>query len=425
MIRTLTMTAICALSIGASAAQAQQAASPTTPAQVPGSPRYFPQSLKVDGQPNELRPPEKADDKPEFPGQTRAPYRASVPVQMVTVTDKLTRPWSVALLPDGRYLVTEKAGKLRIVDKSGTLSDPFTGVPAVQAVGQGGLLDVVLDPGFASNKRIFFTYTQARSATTSGIAIARATLDEASKALKDVKVIYEVQPAAPISQSNQQGSRIAIDKDGLLFVAIGDRSSRAPWLKAQDMTTAMGKILRITADGAPAPGNPFINTAGVLPEIWSAGHRNQHGIAFDADGQLWETEHGPQGGDELNKIEKGKNYGWPVIVHGIDYTGLAIGEGITAKGGLEQPLYYWDPVIAPSGMAFYSGKLIPQWNGSVLISALRGQQISRLTLSNGKVVAEEPLFGDANLRFRDVRVDREGAVIALTEDGKLLRIIPR
>jgi len=425
MIRTTTTIAVCALCIGVSAVQAQQAASPPAPAQVPGSQRYFPPSLKVDGQPNELRPPEKTDDKPVFPNQTRAPYRASVPVQMVTVTDKLTRPWSVAVLPDGRYLVTEKAGRLRIVGTDGAVSDPFAGVPAVQPVGQGGLLDVVLDPQFASNQRIFFTFTQVRSDTTSGIAIARATLDESSKALKDVKVIYEVQPAAPISQSAQQGSRIAIGKDGLLFVAIGDRSTRGPWLKAQDMTTAMGKILRLTADGAPAPGNPFINTAGVLPEIWSSGHRNQHGIAFDAAGQLWETEHGPQGGDELNKIDQGKNYGWPVIVRGIDYTGLAIGEGLTAKAGLEQPQYYWDPVIAPSGMVFYSGKLIPQWNGSVLISALRGQQISRLTLSDGKVIAEEPLFGNMNLRFRDVRVDSEGAVVVLTEDGKLLRIIPR
>jgi aldose sugar dehydrogenase len=423
MIRLLSTTAICALGIGAAFGQAQQAATPAAPAPAPS--RSFPPSPKIEGQPNETRSPEKANDKPEFPGQTRAPYRASVPVQLVTVTDKLTRPWSVALLPDGRYLVTEKAGTLRVVNKDGALSDPFAGVPSVVANGQGGLLDVVLDPGFASNKRIFFTFTQARAEGTSGIAIARATLDEQSKALKDVKVIYAAQPAVTMAQSSQQGSRIAIARDGSLFVTIGDRSTRGPWLKAQDMTTALGKIIHITSDGAPAPGNPFASTHGVLPEIWSAGHRNQHGIAFDATGQLWEVEHGPQGGDELNIIRPGKNYGWPVIVHGIDYTGLEIEEGITAKAGFEQPQYYWDPVIAPSGFAFYSGKLIPQWNGSVLISALRGQQITRLTLSNGKVVSEEPLFGTENMRFRDVRVDKEGAVIALTENGKLLRIIPK
>lgn len=416
MIRRLTTTAICALCIAIAIAIAAEAQQPA---------RIFAPSPKVEGQPNESRPAEKPDDKPEFPGQTRAPYRASVPVQSVTITDKLTRPWSVALLPDGRYLVTQKAGTLRIVDKAGVLSDPFAGVPAVVATGQGGLLDVALDPGFQSNKRIFFVFTQARAEGTSGLAVARATLDERSKSLKDVKVIYAVQPAVPVAQSSQQGGRIAIARDGTLFVTIGDRSTRGPWLKAQDMTTALGKIIRITADGTPARGNPFLNTPGVLPEIWSAGHRNQHGIAFDASGQLWEAEHGPRGGDELNIIQPGKNYGWPVIVHGIDYTGRPIGEGITAKEGLEQPQYYWDPVIAPSGLAFYSGKLIPQWNGSVLVPALRGQQISRLTLNNGKVVAEEPLFSDENMRFRDVRVDREGAVVALTEDGKLLRIVPK
>ncbi|HEY4367122.1 MAG TPA: PQQ-dependent sugar dehydrogenase [Steroidobacteraceae bacterium] len=423
MIRRFTTTAICALCFGVTAADAQQAPGPASPAAAPA--RTFTASSKVEGQPNETRPPEKADDKPEFPGQTRAPYRASVPVQSVTITDKLALPWSVALLPDGRYLVTEKAGTLRIVDKDGALSDSFAGIPAVLVTGQGGLLDVALDPKFSSNKRIFFAFTQARAAGTSGLAVARATLDEQSKSLKDVKVIYAVQSDAPVSQSAQQGGRIALAKDGTLFVTIGDRSTRGPWLKAQDMTTALGKIIHITADGTPAPGNPFLHTPGVLPEIWSSGHRNQQGIAFDASGQLWEVEHGPQGGDELNSIHPGKNYGWPVIVHGIDYTGKPIGAGITAKAGLEQPQYYWDPVIAPSGLAFYSGKLIPQWNGSVLISALRGQQISRLTLHNGKVVAEEPLFSDANVRFRDVRVDREGAVIVLTENGKLLKITPK
>jgi aldose sugar dehydrogenase len=228
-----------------------------------------------------------------------------------------------------------------------------------------------------------------------------------------------------VRQSAQQGGRIAVAADGNLFVTIGDRSSRGPWLMAQDMSTTLGKIIRITPDGAAAPGNPFANTLGAKPEIWSAGHRNQHGIAFDASGQLWEVEHGPQGGDELNKIVAGKNYGWPVIVHGIDYTGLEIGEGLTAKAGLEQPQYYWDPVIATSGMAFYNGKLIPQWQGSVLVSALRGQQISRLTLNGDKVLTEEPLFGEEGQRFRDVRVDEEGAVIALTENGQLLRIVPQ
>lgn len=420
MIRYLATAAVCILGVGVSAAIAQQAA--PAPAAVS---RAFPVSPKVEGKPNDSRTPEKVDDKPAFPGQTRAPYHASTPVQAIVITDKLARPWSVAMLPDGKYLVTEKAGALRVVGKDGAISAPISGVPSVLPTGQGGLLDVALDANFAANKRIFFVYTEARPESMSGLVVARATLDEAGGALKDVKTIYLVKENVIASQSAQQGGRIAIARDGSLFVTIGDRSSRGPWLKAQDMSVALGKIIHITADGAPGAGNPFPNTPGVLPEIWTSGHRNQHGIAFDASGQLWEVEHGPMGGDELNKIQPGKNYGWPVIVHGIDYTGLAIGDAITEKAGMEQPQYYWDPVIATSGMAFYSGNLIPAWKGSVLVSALRGMQITHLTLKDGKVVTEEPLFGDTNTRMRDVRVDPQGAVIALSEDGKLMRIVPK
>lgn len=423
MIRRVSIPAILALSVGA-LVTAAQAAAPAAPAAAALS-RAFPPSLKIEGQPNELRPPEKADDRPVFPGQTRAPYRASVPVQAVTVTDKLTRPWAVAVLPDGRYLVTEKAGTMRIVARDGAVSESLSGTPQVMANGQGGLLDVVLDRDFRANRRIFFTFSQARGEGMSGMAVASAVLDTTTAALRDVKVIYAVDRPATITQSSQQGGRIAVASDGSLFVTIGDRSTRGPWGTAQDMTTAMGKIIHITADGAPARGNPFAGRADARAEIWSAGHRNQHGIAFDAAGQLWEVEHGPQGGDELNRIEAGKNYGWPVIVHGIDYTGLPVGEGLIEKPGLEQPQYYWDPVIAPSGMTFYSGRMFPQWNGDVLIASLRGQQITRLVLRDGRVVSEEPLLGDMNLRFRDVRVDQDGAVLGLTETGRLLRIVPR
>jgi glucose/arabinose dehydrogenase len=419
VIRYLTTAAICALGLSLATAAAAQQAAPAA------NPRNFPVSPKQEGKPNDTRAPEKADDKPAFPGQTRAPYKASTPVQATVITDKLARPWSVALLPDGKYLVTEKAGAIRVVGKDGVISAPISGVPAVLPTGQGGLLDVVLDANFAANKRIFFVYTEGRADNTSGLVVARATLDEAGGALKDLKTIYTVKESAPTAQSAQQGGRIAIARDGSLFVTVGDRSGRGPWLKAQDMSTALGKIIHITPDGAPAANNPFLNRPGVLPEIWSSGHRNQHGIAFDTAGQLWEVEHGPMGGDELNKIQAGKNYGWPVIVRGIDYTGLTIGEGLTEKAGLEQPQYYWDPVIATSGMAFYAGNLIPAWKGSVLVSALRGQQISHLTLQGDKVVSEEPLFGDTNTRVRDVRVDAQGAVIALSEDGKLMRIAPK
>jgi aldose sugar dehydrogenase len=387
--------------------------------------REFPPSPRIEGKSNETRPPEKADDKPAFPGQTRAPFHASVAIKTTVITDKLARPWGLAFLPGGKFLVTEKAGALRIVAANGAVSAPITGVPAVSAAAQGGLLDVQLDPNYAVSKRIFFTFTEPRDGGKSAVSIGRASLDETAGALKDLKVIYRVKEEVPDQQANQQGSRIAIANDGTLFVTIGDRSRSPPWLKAQDMSTALGKIIHITADGAPAPGNPFLNTPGALPEIWALGIRTPQGIAFDANGQLWETEHAARGGDELNKIERGKNYGWPVIAHGIDYPGGKIGEGISQKDGLEQPRYYWDPVIAPASLAFYNGALFPKWKGSVLIGALRGQMVTRLTLSGDKVVAEEPLLIEPRTRIRDVREGPDGAVYVLTEADSLLKITPR
>ena len=382
----------------------------------------------VSGQPIETRPPEKADDKPAFPGQTRAPYQPGVAVNVAVITDKLVLPWSLAFLPDGKMLVTEKRGNMRVVDAAGTISAPITGVPAVLYAGQVGLLDVALDRQFATNHRLFLTFAESLdSDNTFHIAVARATLDEAGAALKDVQVIFRAKPDYPRRQSANSGGRIAIAADGSLFVTIGDRSSSPPWDQAQRLDTHLGKIVHITADGAAAPGNPFASTPGALPEIWSMGHRTEEGLTFDANGQLWETEHGPRGGDELNKIEAGKNYGWPVIVHGIDYPGTTIGEGITAKAGLEQSRYYWDPVIAPSGLAFYTGSLFPTWKGSVLVGALRGTMLDRLTLDGDKVVSEEPLLTDLHARIRDVRIGPDGAVYVLTDEsaGKFLKITPK
>jgi glucose/arabinose dehydrogenase len=385
--------------------------------------REFPTSPRVEGQPNDIRPPEKADDAPIFPGQTRAPFHASTPIKTIIITDKLTRPWGFQFLPGGKFLVTEKAGAFRIVGADGALSNPIASPPVV-ATGQGGLLDVALDRAYATNHRIFFTFTEARG-DGSAISVGRATLDEASATLNDVKTIYQVKEAAPLNQTAQQGSRIAIAGDGTLFVSIGDRSRSPPWLKAQDMSVALGKIIHITADGAPASNNPFLNTPGTLPEIWAAGFRTPQGLTFDASGQLWEVEHGPRGGDEVNKIERGKNYGWPVIVHGIDYPGDKIGDGITQKAGLEQARYYWDPVIAPSAAVFYNGTLFPKWKGNILVGALRGMTITRLTISGDKVTAEEPLLIEPRTRIRDVRVGPDGAVYALTEANSLLQITPR
>lgn len=376
------------------------------------------------GRPIESRPPEKADDAPVFPGQTRAPYRASVPYTVTTLSETLNAPWSLAFLPDGKFLITEKAGSMRILDAKGVLSEPLSGVPAVFARGQGGLLDVALDPRFAATHRIFFSLSEPRDNGQSGISIARARLNETTNALEDVSVIFRALPALSGGTANQ-GGRIAFARDGNLFATIGDRSGSPPWDMAQKLDTHLGKMIRITQDGAAAPGNPFIGTPGALPEIWSIGHRSEEGLTVDAAGRLWETEHGPRGGDELNTPEAGKNYGWPVIVHGIDYPGTMIGEGVTQKPGMEQPHYYWDPVIAPSGLAVYNANLFPQWKSSVFVGALRGMMLDRLTLSGDKVVAEEPLLVDQKSRIRDVRIGPDGAVYVLTDNGKLLKLSPK
>jgi glucose/arabinose dehydrogenase len=388
--------------------------------------RPFPPPITEPGKPIESRPPEKSDDKPAFAGQTRAPWQGTAPFQTTVLTDKLQSPWSLAFLPDGKILLTEKPGTMRLMDKAGKLSEPIAGVPAVFFLGQVGLLDLALDPKFATNQRIFFSYAEPVGDSDSNLAVARARFDEAGLALKDVSVIFRAKPALPRRRSSNSGGRIAIARDGNLFVTVGDRSQSPPWDVAQKLDNDLGKIIRITPDGAAAPGNPFIGKPGALPEIWSYGHRSEEGLTIHpTTGELWETEHGPRGGDELNTPEAGKNYGWPVIVHGIDYPGDTIGAGITEKAGMEQPLYYWDPVIAPSGLAFYTGNLFPQWKNSIFVGALRGVMLDRLTMSGKKVIAEEPLLVDLHTRIRDVRMGPEGAVYVLTDDGKLLRLTPK
>jgi glucose/arabinose dehydrogenase len=399
--------------------------------------------VTIEGQPIEGRPPEKSDDKPSFPEQTRAPYHASAPFRVTTLIDNLPAPWSLAFLPDGKILLTERLpGSIRILDTKGVLSEPVAGVtdlasPLPQR--NLGLLDLALDPHFATNHQIFFTFFDFVDGTNSNTYVARASLDEAKCALTDAKVIFRARPAMPSKRlGGKTGGRIAIAPDGSLFVTIGDRSDSPPWDVAQRLDNDLGKVIHITAEGAPAPDNPFIGKPGVLPEIWAYGTRSQEGLAFDPrTGRLWETEHGPRGGDELNIIEKGKNYGWPVIAHGIDYPGTAIGEGITHKEGMEEPVYYWDPVIAPSGLAFYAGTMFPQWQGNVFVGGLRGMMLDRLTILNDKVVAEEPLLTDLHARIRDVRVGPDGAVYVLTDSGtgtvsprtpltsKLLKLTPK
>lgn len=382
----------------------------------------------VEGQPVDTRPPEKADDAPEFPEQVHAPYRKSVPYRVTTLTAALARPWAVAFLPDGTFLVTQRHGSMVIVDAKGVISKPLAGVPPVSAeLGQGGLLDVVLDAGFAQTRRIFFSYNEPLPNKQNRIVVARAVLDRAAHSLRDVTVIFRARPAVPIPYRSKQGSRIAIGKDGYLYVTIGDRdySQRPPWDIAQRLNTHLGKVIRITTDGLPAPGNPYIGVTDAMPEIWAHGMRSQEGLAFDAEGRLWESEHGPRGGDEVNLVLKGRNYGWPVAVHGIDYPGTVMGDGITHQSGLEPPRYYWDPTIGPSGLSFYYGKLFPAWRGSLFVGGLRGMVLDRLEIRGDKVVAEEPLLTELKQRIRDVREGPDGALYVLTDVDSLLRITPR
>jgi glucose/arabinose dehydrogenase len=403
-------------------AAAISAGAPAVAALPSGSPAGGPSPAIIEGQPIERRPPEKNDDKPAFPEQTRAPFHASAPFRITTLIDNLPAPWSLAFLPDGKILLTERLpGSIRLLDTKGVLSEPVAGVrelasPAAKDI---GLLDVVLDLHFATNHQIFFTFFDYIDGTNSNTYVARARLDEAKVSLSDAKVIFRAQPAIPSKRlGGKTGGRIAIAPDGSLFVTIGDRSDSPPWSVAQQLDNDLGKIIHITADGAPGADNPFIGKPGVLPEIWAYGTRSQEGLAFDPrTGRLWETEHGPRGGDELNIIGKGKNYGWPVIVHGIDYPGTAIGDGITHKEGMEEPVYYWDPVIAPSGLAFYTGTMFPQWQGSIFVGGLGGKTLDRLAIKNDKVVAEEPLLTELRARIRDVRVGPDGAVYLLTDSG--------
>ena len=380
----------------------------------------------VEGQPIDKRPPELDTDHPVFPGQTHAPYHKTADVAVTAIASNLDTPWAVVLLPSGRFLVTEKPGRIRVLNKDGSALHTITAnLPPIYVRGQAGLLDVALDRNFASNHRIFFTYMRIVDADNCALAVDSATLNEDAGTLSNVHTIFQAAPYTNRAVS-QTGSRIAVDpKDGNLFVAVGDRSTGDPIpLQAQQPNTYLGKVIHITPEGKPASGNPAIG----LPEVWTMGHRTPQGLAFAPDGRLWETEHGPRGGDELNLIEKGKNYGWPVIVHGINYPGTKIGDGIVEKPGLEQPRYYWDPIIAPSGLVFYRGDLFPQWKTSVLVGGLAGQAIFRLELGKGdKVVNEEALLVGLNERIRDVRVFQDGAVYVLTDSasGKLLKLTPK
>ena len=340
-------------------------------------------------------------------------------VHAEAVAKGLENPWALAFMPDGRLLVTERPGRLRIVSLDGTVSAPLAGLPEIRVRGQGGLLDVAIDPAFAQNRLIYLSFAEPGEGGVQGTAVARARLGDGR--LEDVRVIYSQRPKLGTGQ--HFGSRLVFRRDGTLFVTHGDRGTRP---MVQDLGTHVGKVVRINTDGTVPRDNPFVNQDGALPEIWSYGHRNAQAAALDpATGELWTVEHGARGGDELNNPQAGKNYGWPVITYGIDYNGSRIGEG-AVRDGMEQPVYYWDPVIAPSGMVFYTGTRYPGWQGSVLIGGLASQALVRLEMRNGRVTKEERYLGELGERVRDVAQGPDGLLYIVTDSatGQVMRIVP-
>ena len=396
-----------------------QAESPTSAADGPAA----------DCEPLETLPREAPQYEAAFAGQTRACGVASdVAFDVTVLTTALESPWAVEPLPDGALLVTEKPGRMRIVSASGEVGPQIGGVPAVDADRQGGLLDVALSPTFEADRTVFWSFTEPREGGN-GTSVARGVLAPDGTRLDEVRVILRTQPT--YDNSFHFGSRLAFAPDGTLFVTVGERSDTTTRYQAQQLDSHLGKVLRIQPDGSPASGNPFIDREGARPEIWSLGHRNPQAAALDAEGRLWVIEHGPRGGDEVNLVEAGANYGWPLITYGIDYQGGPITyEGGPAAGaeaqrdGLEQPVYFWDPVIAPSGAEFYDGDAFPAWRGSLFVGALRGMRLVRLVIEGGRVVGEEHLLADRSQRIRDVREGPDGFLYVATDMGELWRIAP-
>jgi glucose/arabinose dehydrogenase len=380
------------------------------------------------GGPADARPANDPNQKPALAGQTDAPERVSnVTVELVTAAEGLVNPWGLAFLPNGKFLITERPGRLRIVTVDGKLSEPVAGLPEVAAAGQGGLLDVTLDPAFAKNNTIYWCYSEPREGGVNNTAVARGKLvDEAAPRVDEVKRIYQQAPS--LNSRLHFGCRLVFGRDGTLFVTQGDRSITEGRMQAQNLDSLIGKIVRINSDGSVPKDNPFVGKEGARPEIWSIGHRNiQAATLHPTTGELWEIEHGTRGGDEINIARKGKDYGWPTIAYGIEYRGGPITGGIQQKEGMEQPLYYWDPVIAPSGMAFYTGNLFPAWKGNLFVGGLATRDLVRLELQGDKVVGEERLLKDLKERIRAVRVGPDDALYVLTDSpkGRLLKLVPK
>jgi len=375
--------------------------------------------------PLETRPANAPDQRPAFEGQTRACAMKSETATAVTVLARnLVHPWAVEPLPNGDLLVTERPGRMRIITASGQIGEPITGLPNIDARNQGGLLDVALSPTFANDRTIFWSFTEPREGGN-GTSVARGVLSADGRSVGDVRVIFRALPT--YNNTMHFGSRLAFGPDGKLYITTGERSDTPMRKHAQQLDNHLGKVLRINADGSIPQDNPFVNQAGAKPEIWSYGHRNTQAMAFDPEGRLWIVEHGTRGGDELNLIEKGRNYGWPVQAYGEEYSGQPIAGAETVRPGMQQPVYYWDPVIAPSGMQFYTGSMFPEWRGNLFVGSMVDKQLVRLRLADNRVTGEERLLGDRRQRVRDVRQGPDGALYIVTDEqnGELWRVTKR
>jgi glucose/arabinose dehydrogenase len=364
-----------------------------------------------------------ASFRPAFPGQTRAPEsRSDVRIESEVIATGLEHPWAIVFLPDGRMLVTERVGRLRVITREGRSSAPVQGLPEAYVRGQGGLLDVVLGPSFAQDRLIYWSYSERRE-RGNGTSVARARLSEDLSRVENVQVIFRQQPS--FDGRAHFGSRLVFDREGRLYITLGERQRPSIRGRAQDLSSTIGKVVRINADGSIPQDNPLAGRAGARPEIWSYGHRNVQGADLHPDsGALWIVEHGPRGGDELNIPLAGRNYGWPVISYGEEYDGRPLGEGIAVRAGMEQPIYYWDPVIAPGDMDFYRGDLFP-WRGDILIAGLESRALVRLEIEGERVTGEER-FALGVGRIRDLAESEDGALWIVTDEdnGRVLRLTP-
>ncbi len=365
--------------------------------------------------------PANTNYTPAFAGQTRiGGVKTTTPIKVTVITSTLSAPWGIKSLPDGRLLITEKGGQLRIVTATGTVGNAITGLPSVNSSGQGGLLGLCIDPQFTTNRMVYWVFSENVTGGTL-TSVAKGRLSDNETTIENATVIYRAIPAA--NSTAHYGGRILFDSNGNLLISTGERSNISTRPLSQSVTAALGKIVRITTGGLPANGNPSFTGSGALPELYSIGHRNPQGLAIHpATGELWQSEHGPRGGDEINRVVAGANYGWPSITYGIEYSGQPIGSAIQQQVGMEQPVYYWDPVISPSGITFYKGNRMPEWENNLFIGALSGQHIARLVIRDNKVVGEERLLEDENQRFRDITQGTDDALYAITDSGRLYKI---